>query len=80
MPKILILFLALFFTACGYFQDKQEGVYYIHETSTDHCFKVKEAVDQDRLSVWIDCRVIPKGAWTIRVWEWESGEGADDED
>jgi len=76
MPKILILLATLFLVGCV---EQLEGVYYIHETSTDHCFKVKEMVGQDRLSAWIDCREIPKGAWTIRVYEWESGEGADDD-
>jgi len=77
MKTFLVLFLTLLLVGCA---EKPEGIYYIHETSTNHCFKVKEVANQDRLSVWIDCRQIPKGAWTIRVWEWESGQGADDED
>jgi hypothetical protein len=80
MKIILVLILTLFLTSCGYFQEKNEGVYYIHETSTNHCFKVKELVGEDRLSAWIDCRQIPKYSQTIRVWEWESGEGVNDGD
>lgn len=67
--KILILFLALFLTSCGYFEQGHD-VYYVRETMTSKCFKVWESPHKIT-SQEIDCHSVPKGATFIDVQDWE---------
>jgi hypothetical protein len=67
--KILILFLALFLTSCGYFEAAPDAVHYEYEDTTSLCAKVMEYPDR-LVILYVNCQKAP-GAKRVRYF----GEG-----
>lgn len=70
MSKIIVTLCCLLLLGCA---DKP-AVVYIHETTTDHCFKLTETKEYQQ-SEWTDCKDVPKGAWLLKAKEWFVEEG-----